>query len=119
MRQSARFLAILAALAVLAGCGPPVAWQKPGVSLAEAEADSRDCNRLARDQAFRERFFGAPFGPAGPGYFPGYPPGYPYGPYGYRLSRYHDSHMWRGQRESDLQDFCLRARGYALRPIPQ
>jgi hypothetical protein len=103
---SSLLIVVLAGL--LAGCGPRGAWQKPGVSFADAQADSRECNRLARDQAFRERFFASPFGP-----------GYPYGPYGYRRSHYHDSYMWRGQRESELQDFCLRARGYALQPVPQ
>jgi hypothetical protein len=107
-------LAALSSIALLlAACGPPMAWQKPGVSMVEAQADSRECNLLARNQAFRESFV------AGYGY-PGYGyPYYPYGPYGYRRSYYNDPFMYRGQRESDLQDFCLRARGYSLQPVPQ
>ncbi|MEK9968424.1 MAG: hypothetical protein VW600_04755 [Ferrovibrio sp.] len=100
----------LAISGLLAACVPPVAWQKPGVTLAEAQADSRDCASLARDQAFRESFFAGP-------YFGGFGPmPYRYSPYGYHR---HDSFMWRSQREGDLQNFCLRARGYHLAPVPQ
>lgn len=113
--------ALLALAVTLAACGPPMGWQKPGVSLADAEADSRECRELARRQALRDSFFG-------PGYYgPGYPgsfayggnPMAPYGPYGYRRSGYYDSYMWQSQREGELQDFCLRSRGYSLQPIPQ
>jgi len=106
----AAFVPVVAVIGALAACGPPMAWQKPGVTLAQAEADSRECAGLARHQAFRESFFGPP------GYY-----GYPYGPWPYRYGYYgyHDPYMWRGQREGDLQDFCLRARGYQLAPIPQ
>lgn len=122
MGRSLLSLVSLAALAVLlAGCGPPLAWQKPGVSLADAEMDSRQCYGLARDQAFRESFYGFGYGYRSyPGYaWPSYGyPYYPYGPYGYRRG-YHDDFMYRGQRESDLQDFCMRARGYSLQPVPE
>ncbi|WP_341894516.1 hypothetical protein [Ferrovibrio terrae] len=105
-------IAALTLLGALAACGPPLGWQKPGVTLAEANIDSSECAALARNQAFRE----STFGPSG--YYGGYygPWPYRYGPYGYRS---YDSFMWRSQRESDLQDFCLRARGYHLAPIPQ
>lgn len=118
MGRNAPFAALALGIAgLLAACGPPMAWQKPGVTMAEAEADSRDCSNLARDQAFRESFFGGPFGyPGHYGYYGSWPSRFgPYpGPYGYR----HDSFMWRQQRESDLQNFCLRARGYHLAPVP-
>jgi hypothetical protein len=114
-RSLLSFASLAALAALLAGCGPPLAWQKPGTSLADADLDSRRCYSLARDQAFRESFFSPYPGYAWPGY--GYPY-YPYGPYGYRRG-YQDSFMWRGQRESDLQDFCMRASGYSLQPIPQ
>lgn len=103
---------------LLAGCGPPLAWQKPGVSLEETQADSRDCASLARDQAFRESFFGY----GGPSYYGAWPSRFgpypsPYGGYGNYY--WQDSFMWRAQREGDLQNFCLRARGYHLAPVAQ
>ncbi|MCW0236254.1 MAG: hypothetical protein OJJ21_21835 [Ferrovibrio sp.] len=100
---------------LLSACGPPLGWQKPGVTLAEAQTDSRDCANLARDQAFRESFFGSPYFYGGYGTWPSRFGPYP-GPYGYHG---YDSFMWRSQRESDLQNFCLRARGYHLAPIAQ
>jgi hypothetical protein len=113
MRRKTTFsLSALGIAGLLAACGPPMAWQKPGVTLADAQADSRDCANLARDQAFRESFFAGPyFGSYGvwPSRFGPYP-----GPYGYRG---YDSFMWRSQREGDLQNFCLRARGYHLAPV--
>ncbi len=119
MGRNAPFAILALAIAgLLAACGPPMAWQKPGVTVAEAQADSRDCANLARNQAFREGFFGGPYGyPGYHGYYGAWPSRYgPYpGPFGY--SR-HDTFMWRQQREGDLQNFCLRARGYHLAPIP-
>ncbi|WP_300303583.1 hypothetical protein [Ferrovibrio sp.] len=118
--RSTRFvpLALILLLGPLAACGPPLAWQRPNTSLADAELDSRECAALARDQTFRESMFGPPYGYYGHPYG-GYPFGpYPWSYYGPRRG-YADSFMWRGQRESDLQDFCLRARGYRLAPVPQ
>lgn len=117
-KKTVSLFTLAAVAALLAGCGPPMAWQKPGTTMAEAQADGRECNLLARNQAFRESFFGPPYATY-PGYyaFGGYPY-VPYGPYGYRRG-YHDSFMWRGQRESDLQDFCLRSKGYSLQAVPQ
>ncbi len=107
-------LVVLTAAGLLAACGPPMAWQKPGVTLAEAQTDSRDCANLARDQAFRESFFGGHYFHGHYGMWPSRFGPYA-GPYGYAR---HDSSMWRQQRESDLQTFCLRARGYHLAPVP-
>lgn len=103
---------------LLAACGPPMAWQKPGVTVAEAQTDSRDCSNLARDQAFRESFFAGPYGyPGHYGHYGSFPSRFgPYpGAFGYLRQ---DSFMWRQQREGDLQNFCLRARGYHLAPVP-
>lgn len=115
-KKTLSLVALSSIALLLTACGPPVAWQKPGVNMAEAEADSRECSLLARNQAFRESFFGGSYAFGHPGYGYQY---YPSGPYGYRRSYYNDPYMYRGQRESDLQDFCLRARGYSLQPIPQ
>lgn len=118
--RSTRFVPLVVSLLVglLSACGPPLAWQRPNTSLADAELDSQECAALARDQAFRDSMFAAPYG-----YY-----GYPYGryafgssPWGYYGPRhgFSDSFMWRSQRESELQGFCLRARGYRLMPIAQ
>lgn len=118
MRSARSVLILMIVLLVgpLAACGPPLAWQRPNTSLADADLDSRECAGLARDQAFRESFFGSPYGYYGPSYG-----SYAFGgayPWGYRRRHdYGDSFMWRSQRESELQAFCLRARGYRLLPV--
>jgi hypothetical protein len=110
-----RRLLALAALAMLAACGPPLTWTKPNVTEAEARLDYDECTGLARDQAFRESFFG--YGYYGYGRFG---PGYPWSPYGRAYSPFHhDPFMSRVQREHDLHAFCLRARGYRLTPMAQ
>lgn len=101
----------MAILTVLVGCGPPMEWTKPNVSMAEMEADTAECASLARDQAFRESYT-MPFG-----YYPWSPYGYP----GFRRRFYggfHDPFMSRMQREHELRSFCLRSRGYRLAPVP-
>lgn len=117
---STRFVPLVVTLLIgpLAACGPPLAWQRPNTSLADAGLDSRECAALARDQAFRESVFGPPYG------YYGYPYGrYAFGPYSSNYYGPHhgfpESFMWRSQRESDLQNFCLRARGYRLIPVTQ
>ena len=106
-----RYLTI-AIPALLAACGPPMEWSKPNVTLAEAQMDQAECRALARDQAFRDSFYGSAFMGRGFG------PGYPWSPYGRSYSPfYYDSFMNRSQREYDLQSFCLRARGYRLTPV--
>jgi len=100
---------------LLSGCGPGVEWTRPNTSLAELQQDSAECAGLARDQAFRESFFYGPPGFAGPGYFG--PPGQSFRGWGGYPFGYRDDFMWRVQRESDLRDFCLRARGYTLTPV--
>ena len=108
-------IAVLPLLAILlAGCGPGLEWTRPNTTLAQARQDSAECAGLARDQAYRESFYygwgyGSPFFGMPGAYRGGFGP-FPYA--GYR-----DDFMWRSQRESDLQDFCLRARGYALTPV--
>jgi hypothetical protein len=109
-----RRIVILAALASLAACGPPLEWTRPNMSLAEARMDYAECQGLARDEAFRESFYGSAFAGSRFG------PGYPWSPYGRSYSPfYYDSFMSRAQRENDLQSFCMRARGYRLTPVTQ
>lgn len=109
-----RRCAMFAVLALLAACGPPHEWSKPNTSLAEAQMDYAECGSLARDQAFRDNFYGSAFAGGRFG------PGYPWSPYGRSYSPfYHDSFMSRAQRENDLHSFCLRSRGYRLTPVTQ
>lgn len=112
-RRFGRAIRAAIVLAALAGCGPPMQWTKPNATLAQMQADSAECADLARDHAFRERFFGY----SSFGYVPWSPYGHPWAPYDRLYNPYRDPFMWRAQRESELQSFCLRARGYRLTPI--
>lgn len=103
---------------LLGGCGPSMMWARPNTSYETAQVDAAECGRLARDEAWRESFFYGP-GFYGPGMFG--PPFFgPYGPYGWRRDPfYRDAYRGypREWRESDLQGFCLRSRGYQLVPV--
>lgn len=120
MPKLTAFLPLLAVLAFMAGCGPALEWTRPDTGLAQARLDSAECGSLARQQAFRESFVYGPVIPGPPYYGPAYyGPGYPWhGRYGPGLA-YRNDFMWQARRESDLQDFCLRARGYSLTPARQ
>lgn len=105
-----RRIALIVFTFVLTGCvGTPMEWVRPNTSMAELSSDMRECQNLARDQAFRESFM----------LYPSYGM---FGPWG-RDRRYrHDpfigsSYMDRQMRESSLQNFCLRSRGYQLQPV--
>jgi len=122
-----RICLVLIVTTLLAACGPAMQWTRPNTSVAELDRDNAECASLARQQAVREdgyafAGFGGYYGPGywGPGYWgPRY--GHPWHPYGYSAFPYgyNDPYMWRMRRESDLQDFCLRARGYSLTPVPK
>ena len=94
-----RALPLLILLATSA-CAP-MAYTRPGVSLAQAESDERDCRRLAAREAA---------------------PMFGMGPYPYRYPRYRpffgDPLLDRMQNESSLADFCMRSRGYSLQRFP-
>lgn len=95
--RSALFL--LAALAVV-GC-TPMAYQKAGVTTAQAAADEQDCRSLAAREA-------PPLGM--------WLPGRPFGR-GHRLT-FGDPLLDRMQAERGLADFCMRVRGYELKALP-
>lgn len=101
----------IAIVLILVGCGPPMEWTKPNVSMEEARVDTAECAKLARDQAFRESYM-TPFA-----YYPWSPYGYP-GYYRRFYGPFDDPFMSRTQREHELRTFCLRARGYSLTPVP-
>src|SRR5512144_144650 len=45
-----RSLLFVPVLALLAGCGPPLRWERPDTDAATAEADSVECRAIARAQ---------------------------------------------------------------------
>jgi hypothetical protein len=45
-----RSIWLFALLTVLAGCGPPLRWERPGTDPATAEADATECRAIARAQ---------------------------------------------------------------------
>jgi hypothetical protein len=58
-----RSLIFVAVLALLAGCGTPMRWERPDTDAATAEADSVECRAIARAQHRRltERPFLVPY----------------------------------------------------------
>lgn len=105
-----RAFVFLIVTAFLGACGPSLVWDRPSTSIDEARLDAAECRSLARDQAFRESFFAFPTGPHG--FFPSRSGRRPYDPFG-------DPTFRRELRESELQQFCLRSRGYRLVPAQQ
>ena len=112
MRPTILATALALAALALSGC-TPMQWVREGaVPAAELlEQDSSAC----RQQAWREAQYRAwsyrPFGPiimrdgSGRSFV-----GWPYGPYGYPFG---DPFL----EEARLEDFCMRAKGYALVPV--
>lgn len=88
---------IVAALA-LAGCAP-MAYQKAGVTPQQVTADEQECRSMAAREAWPMWAWPRPYGWRR----------YPY---------FGDPMLNRMQEESSLADFCMRARGYNLQPLP-
>ena len=96
----------IAALFLLAACGcAPVGYVRSGMTPSQAELDERDCRALAQREMLP-----VPLAGVRP---------YPY-PYYYPRSRplFGDPLLDRLRNENDLADFCMRARGYRLAPLP-
>lgn len=118
-----RHIPALALVLLLAGCGPALVWDRPATGSADLRADLQDCHGLARQQVMAEglRYGFPPYGSFwGPGYidrfgryrsYPGFAAAGFGGPFG-------DPFMERDFRENNLQDFCMKARGYRLVPAP-
>lgn len=106
------FALILAAglSGALAGCSQAMQWYRADTTQEAAELDAKECRAAAHDEAYRESYY---YGP------PFYSFPY-YGPRGTRHWRdpFYDPFFARDMREQDLQDFCLRSRGYRLVPMP-
>ena len=83
---------------LVAAC-TPAAYQKPGATPLQTYADQQECRSMA-------------FAEAGPML------GFGWSGFGYRRRVFGDPLLDRMQRESALADFCMRARGYRLQPIP-
>lgn len=88
-------LSLLILLAV-AGCAP-MAYQKAGVTTTQVSADEQECRSMAAREA-------PPIGM--------WVPGRPFG------RRHPFGMLDRMQTESGLADFCMRARGYELKALP-
>jgi hypothetical protein len=99
------------ALLMLAAACTPVQWVRPDADAAQLDADSRQCQMQAWQEA-RWRSFSY-FGMDGP-YFYRDPLGRPFlasahGPF-------RDPFGDRFMEESRLANFCMRAKGYELQP---
>ena len=100
MRKVVPFVLLL----VVAACGAPARWEKPGVSLEGKVADIADCRRAASQEVFLY-FYGLP------------PPLWPYRRSGLYWHQYEESQ--RFYAENRLTAFCMRNKGYELVPIPK
>ncbi len=101
-----RLILALSAALLAAAC-TPMEWARPGTPFQQMQADSADCNDLAWRESYRLSLWDPWYA------WPGHPiHGRRYPTYG------RDPMMWRMQRERDLHDFCMRARGYRLVPVP-
>lgn len=90
-------LSIALALAV-AGC-TPMAYQKAGVTPQQAFVDEQDCRSMAAREAWPLWAWPRHHGRR-------------------RYPSFGDPLLNRMQEESSLSDFCMRARGYSLQPLP-
>ena len=99
----------LAVLVLLGGCAS-VAWTKPGATVEEFAADSRECQQDAWQEA-NSRYLDRTYLYGGHSVYPdplGRPLiGYPYAPFGDPIGE-------RYVQEARFADFCMRAKGYEL-----
>lgn len=97
MFKGMRIMLPVAMALALAGCAP-MAYQKAGATPQQATVDEQDCRSMAAREAL---------------------PMWAWRPYGWRRYGYaSDPFLYRMQEESSLSDFCMRARGYNLQPVP-
>lgn len=108
---SVSILLVLLAL-VQTACVARSEWARPDTSLAQRLADEQDCAAIASYQAFDESFrSGAIYPPLRETQFaPG--GGGEDGDGGLV-----PSYSRRGAREHEIADYCMRQRGYDLRPV--
>src|SRR5690606_18142036 len=96
------------AFGCLAAARTPLQWQHAAFGPAPTQAEIRECEASAFREAQRQAFF---YDFAWPRYYPG--PRHPfYSPW--PRSAFRD----RFFLERDLFDYCMRAKGYRLVPVP-
>lgn len=59
-------LAVVLVVLVVAGCGSPQVWQKPGAAETTVQNDSEDCRVQARQAPLPERYVPSPSAQSGP-----------------------------------------------------
>ena len=103
-RRTPVLATIVGLSAMLAGCGPPMHWEKPGADQEAMARDQSDC-RVAAQQEANRNFYPAPIGPL----------------YGSRWSGvwWQQSESQRFYAETNLSRFCMRNKGYELVPDAQ
>lgn len=113
-----RFAPAIALCLLLAGCGPPLVWDRPQTAAADLQLDLRECRGMARQQAFAESWpsFYSPYGFYRHGFYDRRGGFVPYAPFG---GPFGDPFLERDFREASLHEFCMKARGYRLTPAPQ
>ncbi len=105
MKHSHPFLILL--ILALASCGPPMAWDKPGISLEAKANDRTDCERLAWRQAVdveNDMFFNYRMSS---------------GRYALRHGYYPQPNFDRYGWEDRFYSTCMQAKGYRLVPMNQ
>jgi hypothetical protein len=105
-----RSTAALFGLAIALAACTPMQWEHPHLGVAGVNEAMEDCSRSARQEALRlaysDPFYMAPRmyrGRDGRLYYDPFP--------SYRR----DPYLYEGQ----LQDYCMRNKGYRLVPVPQ
>ena len=106
----ARIFGCLGLAAVAAGC-TTTQWQNPSLGTAPSQAEISECDQAAYYEAQRQTFFYGGYGFDWP-YYAGWRRG-ALGPW--PRSTIND----RFFVERDLFDFCMRAKGYRLVPVPE
>jgi hypothetical protein len=104
-----RALAV-AGLAIAAAACTPMRWEHPQLGVANADADQQECGSLAWRESWQYGwqygpgygFWDYPYRARGRTFYRGYP-GYRYDPF---------------FEEQRLRDYCMRAKGYQMVPIP-
>jgi hypothetical protein len=119
-----RLLALLCLLALAACAGVPMVWTKPGLTQAQLSLDLEECRvsawRESMIQRQEEEFYRqlrTPWplwDPRTRSYWPYSGYGAPWGPWSSGMGAFGmDNDPFR---ESRLQSFCLRSKGYTLVP---
>jgi len=94
------------AVLALAACAP-TQWTRPGADTAAVTDDLAECSRIARSFAARAHLLSGRHDPLL----------YPYRDPRYRAFLWQDRMFDRQMTESQLQQTCMREKGYSLMPV--